>query len=77
MSTLELKGGLIEAIAKINDAEVLSKLLRLALDSIHEEEEDFQLSEAWKVEIDQRDAALEDGSSVGRPLKEVLAKYKQ
>ena len=77
MSTLELKGGLIEAIAKINDAEVLSKLLRLALDSIHEEEENFQLSEAWKAEIDQRDAALEDGSSVGRPLKDALAKYKK
>lgn len=76
MSTLELKGGLIEAIAKINDEAALAELLKLALGLINEEE-DFQFSDQWKAEIDKREAALEDGSSVGRPLKEVLAKYRK
>ena len=38
---------------------------------------DFELSEAWKAEIDLREAALDSGKSVGKPAKEVLAKYKR
>ena len=39
--------------------------------------DDFELSEAWKAEIDRREAALDSGESVGKPAREVLAKYKR
>lgn len=39
--------------------------------------DDFEISEAWKAEIDRREAALDSGKSVGKSAKEVLAKYKR
>lgn len=39
--------------------------------------DDFELSEAWKAEIDRREAALDSGKSIGKPAREVLAKYKR
>ena len=39
--------------------------------------DDFELSEAWKAEIDRREAALDSGESVGKLAREVLAKYKR
>ena len=39
--------------------------------------DDFELSEAWKAEIDRQEAALDSGESVGKPAREVLAKYKK
>jgi hypothetical protein len=47
-------------------------------------DDDFELSEAWKAEIDRREAEIDrreaeidSGESVGKPAKEVLAKYKR
>ncbi len=35
----------------------------------------FQLSEKWEKELNKREEALKNGTSVGRPAREVLAKY--
>lgn len=35
----------------------------------------FQLSDEWQAELNRREAALEHGTSVGQPAREVLAKY--
>lgn len=37
--------------------------------------DDFELSEAWKAELDRREKALDKGTSVGRSAKDVIAKY--
>ncbi len=36
----------------------------------------FTLSQEWIAELDKREKALEEGASVGKPAREVLAKYK-
>ena len=38
--------------------------------------DDFQLSEAWKKELDRREQALDKGESIGKPAREVISKYK-
>lgn len=38
-------------------------------------EETLYLSENWKAELDARETALKNGTSVGKPAREVLAKY--
>ena len=38
-------------------------------------QDDFELSDGWKKEIDRRKEALKKGTSVGKPAREVLAKY--
>ncbi len=35
----------------------------------------FQLSDDWKKELEKRTQALKNGTSVGRPAREVIAKY--
>ena len=35
----------------------------------------FQLSENWKNELAKREEALNNGTSVGRPARDILAKY--
>ena len=35
----------------------------------------FQLSENWKNELAKREEALNNGTSLGRPARDVLAKY--
>ncbi len=37
--------------------------------------DNFQLSKEWQEELEQREVALENGTSVGRPAGEVIAKY--
>ena len=37
--------------------------------------DDFQLSDEWQKELERRETALENGASVGKPAREVLAKY--
>jgi predicted Holliday junction resolvase-like endonuclease len=37
--------------------------------------DNFQLSDEWKEELEQRETALENGTSVGKSAREVLAKY--
>ncbi|MDZ4682814.1 MAG: addiction module protein [Saprospiraceae bacterium] len=36
---------------------------------------DFDLSGEWKAELDRREEALDKGSSIGRPAKDVIGKY--
>ncbi len=36
----------------------------------------FTLSQEWIAELDKREKTLEEGASVGKPAREVLAKYK-
>ena len=38
-------------------------------------EETLYLSDDWKRELDAREAALENGISIGKPAREVLSKY--
>ncbi len=35
----------------------------------------FQLSDEWKKELAVREEALKNGTSVGRPARDVIAKY--
>jgi len=35
----------------------------------------FLISEEWNKELNKREKALEDGTSIGKPAREVLAKY--
>ena len=35
---------------------------------------DFEFSENWKSEIEERIKSLENGSSIGRPARDVIAK---
>lgn len=39
-------------------------------------EDSFSLSNDWKKELDLREHALKDGTSIGKPAKDVIAKYK-
>ncbi len=38
--------------------------------------DDFELSDEWKKEIDRRVDALIRGTSIGRPARDVISKYK-
>ena len=38
--------------------------------------DDFQLSEAWKEELGRREQALDKEESIGKPVREVISKYK-
>jgi hypothetical protein len=48
----------------------LKKKFRLPIAS-----DDFELSDEWKAELDRREEALDKGASVGKPAKDVIAKY--
>ena len=37
--------------------------------------DNFQLSEAWKDELGRREQALDKGETIGKPAREVIAKY--
>jgi len=37
--------------------------------------DDFELSEEWKAELDRLEEALDKGTSLGRPARDVIAKY--
>ncbi len=37
--------------------------------------EKFQLSDEWKKELADREEALKAGTSIGRPARDVIAKY--
>lgn len=37
--------------------------------------DNFLISDEWQKELDKREKALEDSTSVGKPAREVLAKY--
>ncbi|MEZ4995201.1 MAG: addiction module protein [Saprospiraceae bacterium] len=61
----------VRKLSRSEQAELMHYMVELlAIDN-------FELSEAWKAEIDRREAALDSGESVGKPAREVLAKYKR
>jgi hypothetical protein len=68
MSIQEIK---IE-VSKLNKAQQ-AELMHFMIELLATD--NFILSEDWKVELDRREKALDDGTSVGRPAKEVIAKY--
>ncbi len=39
--------------------------------------DDFVLSQEWKAELEKREKALDEGTSIGKQLREVLSKYKE
>lgn len=58
-------------LSRAEQAEIMHFMVELLA------KDDFHLSEEWKTELNRREQALEDGTSVGRPAKSVLAKYRR
>jgi hypothetical protein len=70
MSIQAIKDEVI-VLSKAEQAELMHFMIELlASDSA-------QLSDEWQEELERREAALENGTSVGRSAREVLAKYKK
>lgn len=61
-----------EEVSKLNRAEQ-AELMHFMIELLATD--NFELSTSWKTELDRREEALEKGKSIGRPAKEVLAKY--
>jgi len=61
-----------EEIRKLSKAEQL-ELLNFMIELLASD--DFELSDKWKAELDRREKALDKGTSVGRPARDVIAKY--
>lgn len=61
-----------EELTKLNKAEQ-AELMHFMIELLASD--DFQLSEEWKQELDNREEALDKGTSIGRPAKDVIAKY--
>ena len=61
-----------EEVSKLNKAEQ-AELMHFMIELLATE--NFELSDKWKAEINRREEALHSGKSVGKPAKEVLAKY--
>jgi len=59
----------LRKLNKAEQAELMHYMIELLAS------DDFQLSEEWKIELDIRAKALEGGASIGRPAKDVIAKY--
>ncbi|NRB46994.1 MAG: addiction module protein [Saprospiraceae bacterium] len=68
--TVQLLKEEVSKLSKLQQAELMHYLVELLT------AEEFVLSEEWKGEIDRREQALNDGTSIGRPAKDVLTKYK-
>ena len=66
--------GIKEELSKLSKAEQ-TELMHYMVELLATDE--FEISEKWKAEIDRREAALDSGASVGKPAKEILAKYKR
>ena len=61
-----------EEVIKLNKAEQ-AELMHFMIELLATD--NFELSAGWKAELDRREEALEKEGPVGRPAKEVLAKY--
>lgn len=61
-----------EEVRKLNKAQQ-TELIHFMIELLASD--DFELSEAWKAELDRREKALDKGTSVGRSAKDVIAKY--
>lgn len=59
----------IKSWDKSQQAELMHFLVELLTN------DQFQLSDNWKKELDKRTAALKNGTSIGRPAQDVIAKY--
>ena len=61
-----------ENITQLNSQE-RAELMHFMVDLM--EGDIFYLSDAWKKELDERERKLDQGIAVGKPAREVLAKY--
>ncbi|MEM9888922.1 MAG: addiction module protein [Bacteroidota bacterium] len=68
MNLTEVKQNIIEL-----NSEERAELMHFMVDLM--EGEVFYLSDAWKVELKERERRLEQGLSIGKPAREVLSKY--
>lgn len=59
----------LDQLDKKEQAELMHYLVELLAGT------EFHLSDEWKDELKKREEALENGSSVGRPARDVIAKY--
>lgn len=69
MSIQALKEEVI-ALSKAEQAELMHFMIELLAT------DNFQFSDEWQEELERREIALENNTSVGKPAREVLAKYK-
>lgn len=80
MSNLELKGGILEMIATIDDQETLKELARIISEFMgnHEQDSDYwdEISELEKNELESAITESEDESNLV-DHKEVMKKYKK
>lgn len=56
-------------LSRTEQAELMHYMIELLA------KDEFQLSEAWKEELGRREQALDKGESIGKPAREVIAKY--
>ncbi|MEM8524690.1 MAG: addiction module protein [Bacteroidota bacterium] len=68
MNLTDVKQNIIEL-----NSEERAELIHFIVDLM--EGEVFYLSDAWKAEIEERERKLKQGLSIGKPAREVLAKY--
>ncbi len=68
--TVQLLKKEVRKLSKAEQAELMHFMVELLAT------DDFELSEEWIAELDRREKALKDGTSVGKPVGDVLAKYK-
>jgi len=59
----------VTALNKAEQAELMHFMVELLAT------DNFQPSDEWQAELEEREAALDNGTSVGKPAREVLAKY--
>ncbi len=69
MMNIEIIKSEIQNWDKAKQADLMHFLVELLAN------DQFQLSEKWEKELQKREQALKTGASVGRPAREVLAKY--
>lgn len=60
----------VTTLSKAEQAELMHFMIELLTT------DNFQLSDEWKVELEQREAALDNKIAVGKPARKVLEKYK-
>lgn len=61
-----------DEVIKLNKAEQ-AELIHFMVELLATD--NFQVSKEWETEIERRSDALKAGTSVGKPAREVLAKY--
>lgn len=67
--TIQTIKGEIQNWDKTQQADLMHFLVELLAN------DKFEISEAWEKELDKREEAHKNGTAVGRPAREVLAKY--